>query len=80
MLAQLSAEGTVQSEAASEMNLETLDLIPGPVVDQQTLEADVCDLRPRARVGAAVDVDRDRNVEPTVDVGQALFELRYENL
>jgi hypothetical protein len=46
------------------MNLETLDRAAISVVDHLSLEPDVGDLNSGARVGAAVDIDRDWHVEP----------------
>src|SRR3954449_9996103 len=69
---ELLAEPRVQPEAAAEVDLEALDLVAGRVQDQLALEADVGDLRPRAGVRAAVDVDADRHGqvrEPVLELG-----------
>ncbi len=62
------------------MYLESLDLLAVAVVDEHALESDVCDLDARARVGAAVEVERDRYVEFGIEFGQAGFEFRNEVL
>ena len=71
---ELAAEAGVEPETAAEVHLEALDLVAVVVEDELALEADVGDLDARARVGAAVDVDRDRGVE----LGDALLELGDE--
>ena len=69
--AELAAEPGLESETATEVDLEALDLVAVVVENQLALEPDVGDLDPGARVGTAVDVDADRGVE----VGDALLEL-----
>src|SRR3954452_1626171 len=72
--AQLAAELPGQADAATEVHLETLDLLAVVVQDELALEPDVGHLRARTRVRAAVDVDRDGRVQG----GEPPFELLDE--
>src|SRR4051794_21775455 len=60
---ELPAERRLRTEMPPEVDLEPLDLVTVVVAHDGALEPDVGGLEPRARVGAAVDVDRQRLVE-----------------
>ena len=62
------------------MDLEPLGGSAVGVFDDLALESDVGDLDPGTRVGAAVEVDGDRDVEFGVEVGQALLEFGDQGL
>src|SRR5208283_6200614 len=68
VLPQFSAEAAVQAEAAAQVHLEALDRVAVTIVDHLALETDVGHLNSSTRVGAAIDVDRDRHVQAGVDV------------
>src|SRR5665213_4044819 len=69
--AQLAAEVGVDAEAAAEVHLIPANLLTRGVGDERSLQTDVGNLEPRARVRTAVDVDR----HGAVEVRQPPFEF-----
>ncbi len=80
MLAKFAAEVAVQAQAAAEMDLESLGVTAVAVLEDLSLEPDIGNLDPGARVRAAVEVDRDRDIENGVEICESLFEFGHQNL
>src|SRR5699024_3243226 len=60
---EFAPEPGIETETTAKMDLESL-----LALDDLSLEPDVGDLDTRARVGAAVDVERDRDVDLVLDI------------
>jgi hypothetical protein len=63
------------AEAAAQMHLKTFGVTAVAVLHYVAGETNVGELDAGTRIGAAVDVDRDRHIQPRVDVFQAAIHL-----